>query len=117
MIDDSNLDSTDGIIATIENEDNPSQVIALKYLPGENAFVTSGIRTHFVEKEILIPAHLIVIDFQLMGAIVTAILEQLSQAQDMETTFQYAHSFEVLDKKYAMTEYGEYMKLVEKDEA
>src|SRR4030042_1295471 len=79
MIDDSNLDSTDGIIATIENEDNPSQVIALKYLPGENAFVTSGIRTHFVEKEILIPAHLLVIDFQLMGAIVTAILEKLSQ--------------------------------------
>ena len=116
MTDDSNMDSTEGIIATIENKGNPSQSVAIKYLRDENAFVTSGIQAHFGEKEIMIPAHLVVIDLQLMGTIVSSILEKLSQAQEKETTFEYSPSFEVLDKKYSMTEYGEYMKLLLEEE-
>ncbi|MBW1851348.1 MAG: hypothetical protein JRJ15_07945 [Deltaproteobacteria bacterium] len=116
MIDNLSQDSTNGIIATIENKDNPSQVVAIKYLPDEKAFVTSGIQTHFREKEILIPAHLVVIDFQLIGAIVSGILEEISQAQEVESTFEYAPGFEVLDQKYSMTEYGEYMRLFEDEE-
>ena len=116
MTDQSNSDSTQDIIATIENKDKPGQSIALKYLSDENAFVTSGIQTHFNEKEILIPSHMVVINFDLMGTIVSAILEQLSEAQDMESTFAYESIFEVLGKKYTMTEYGNYMKLVEKEE-
>ncbi len=116
MTDNSHTDSTEGIIATIENKNNPSQSVSIKYLPDENSFVTSGIQVHFGEKEIMIPAHLVVIDLKLMGAIVSTILEKLSQAQEKEATFEYSPSFEVLDKKYRMTEYGEYMKLLDVDE-
>ena len=116
MTDDSYVDSTEEIIATIENKDNPSQSVAIKYLPDESSFITSGIQVHFGEKEIMIPAHLVVIDLQLMGAIVSTILEKLSQAQEKETTFAYSPGFEVLDKKYTMTEYGEYMKLLVDEE-
>ncbi len=116
MADQSNPDSIEGIIATIENKNNPSQSIAIKYLSEEKAFVTSGIQTHFGEKEIMMPAHLIVINFDLMGAIVSSILEQLSTAKEMEATFEYSHKFEVMDKVYIMSEYGEYIKLEENEE-
>ena len=116
MTEQSDLDRTDGIIATIENKDDPSQSIALKYLSNENAFVTSGIQTHFAEKEILIPSHLVTINFDLMGTILSSILEKLSKARDMETSFEYAPTFAVMGKKYSMTEYGEFMKLVQENE-
>jgi hypothetical protein len=117
MIDDlTQVDSSNGIIATIENRDNPSQIIAIKYLPDEQAFVTSGIRANFDEKEILIPAYLVVIDFQLMGSIVSSILEKISQAKDMETTFEYASGFEVMDRLYTLRNYGQYMKLCAEDD-
>ncbi|MCD6296467.1 MAG: hypothetical protein J7M30_04870 [Deltaproteobacteria bacterium] len=111
MTSDTNLNDTDGIIATIENRDNPDQAIAIKYLKDQNAFVTSGIQTYFGEKEILIPAYLVAVDFQLIGTIVSAILEKLSQAHEMETTFDYEPSFEVLNKVYALKECGEYMEI------
>jgi hypothetical protein len=111
MTGDTNLKDTDGIIATIENRDKPGQVVAIKYLRDQNAFVTSGIRTCFDEKEILIPVHLAATDFQLIGTIVSAILEKLSLAHEMETTFGYEPRFEVLNKVYALTERGEYMEL------
>lgn len=101
----------DGIVATIENGNDPSQVVAIKYLPDEQAFVTSGITSFFGEKEILMPAHLVIIDFQLMGTIVSAILEKLSTAVDMEQSFEYHPAFEVLGKKYKLTPHGNYMKL------
>ena len=104
-------DGMDGIIATIENKDNPSQTVDIKYLPEENSFVTSGIQAHFGIKEIMIPAHLVVIDLQLMGAIVSTILEKVSQAQEKETSFEYSPTFEVLDRKYSMTEFNEFVKL------
>ncbi len=116
MTDHSNSDISEGIIATIANKDNPSQVVAVKYLPDEISFVTSGIQTYFGEKEIMIPAHLVVTDLQLIGAIVSSILEKLSQAQEKEGTFEYSPSFTALDKKYTLTEYGEYMKLIVDDE-
>jgi len=116
MTEQSDLDGTDGIIATIENKDDPSQSIGLKYLSSENAFVTSGIQTHFGEKEILIPSHLVVINFELMATIVSSILEKLSKAREMETSFEYAPTFAVMDKKYSMAEYGEFVKLVQEDE-
>ena len=64
------------IVGSIENQTDPSQRIDIKYVQNENAFVTSGIYTHFAEKEISIPDHLVVMDFQLMGAIVSEILEK-----------------------------------------
>ncbi|SPD73658.1 conserved hypothetical protein [uncultured Desulfobacterium sp.] len=117
MIEDfAQIDDTNGIIATIENKDNPSQVIAIKYLPDEQAFVTSGIRSNFDEKEILMPAHLVVINFELMGSIVSSILEKISLAQEMETTFEYAPCFEVMDRIYTLRDYGQYMKLYVEDD-
>ncbi|MCD6306067.1 MAG: hypothetical protein J7M32_07240 [Deltaproteobacteria bacterium] len=100
-------------IATIENHMEPSQTIAIQYLREENAFVTSGIRIHFDEREILIPAYLVIMDLNLMGAIVSTILEKISQAHDMDTAFFYARRFDVLDKTYGMEVYGDYIKLFE----
>ena len=59
----------DTIVGSIENQADPSQRVDIKYVQEDNAFVTSGIQTHFAEKEIFIPAYLVVTDFQLMGAI------------------------------------------------
>jgi hypothetical protein len=101
----------DGIIGTIQNSRNPEQAIVIKYLKEENAFVTSGIEAQLGVKDILIPAHHLAMDFQLIGAIISTILEKISQAYDKDSTFDYVAKFEVLDKVYSLTEYGEYMKL------
>ena len=103
----------DTIVASIENQADPSQRIDIKYVQGDNAFVTRGIQVQFAEKEISIPVHLVVTDFQLMGAIVSEILEKLSQARDGETTFEYASRLQVLDKVYSLEDGGEYMVLKE----
>jgi len=58
----------------------------------------------------------VVINFDLIGAIVSTILEKISKAHEKESTFEYAPSFEVLGNKYTMTEYGKYMKLVQEEE-
>ena len=102
---------SDTIVGSIENQADPSQRVDIKYLQEDNAFVTAGIQTHFAEKEIFIPAYLVVTDFQLMGAIVSEILEKLSLAREGETTFDYAPRFQVLDKVYTLVDAGEYMKL------
>ena len=75
MRDANGMTGSDDIVATIENTKDPTQRIALYYLREENAFVTSGIQHHFGEKEILIPAHLVIMDSQLIGSIISAILE------------------------------------------
>jgi len=111
MTDQSKSKDAGRTIASIENKNNPSQIIDLKYLSDENAFITSGIQTYFGEKEIFIPSHLVVINFDLIGAIVSTILEKISKAQEEESTFEYSPRFEVLGNQYSMTEYGEYMKL------
>ncbi len=111
MTDDTDPDGSSNIIATIGNKEDPTQNIDIRYLRDENAFVTSGIKLHFDEREILIPSQLVIVDFQLIGAIVSAILEKLSQARDMESTFDYAPRFNVLDKTYSLENCGEYMKL------
>ena len=111
MTDDAGPDGSGDIVGTIENKENPSQHIAIRYLREQNAFVTSGIKAHFDEKEILIPAHLVIVDFQLIGAIVSAILEKLSQAHDRDSTFDYVPQFDVLGKTYTLEESGDYMNL------
>ena len=111
MKDDTDPAGSNDIIATIGNKEDPTQNIDIRYLSDENAFVTSGIKVHFGEKEILISSQLVLVDFQLIGAIVSAILEKLSQARDMESTFDYVPQFNVLDKTYSLEEWGEYMKL------
>lgn len=99
------------IIATITNQRNPAQVVDIVYVRAENAFATSGISRCFAEREILIPAHLVVKDLELMGAIVSAILERLSRACENEAVFQYERRFEVLETEYSLAPYGAYMRL------
>ncbi len=101
----------ENVIGTIENRMNPSQNVDIKYLRQENAFVTSGISTHFCEKEILIPVHMVLADFHLIGSIISAVLEKLSIASERDGLFEYASAFEVLDKKYIFQEEKDYMKL------
>ena len=95
----------EGIIGTIQNSRNPEQSIIIKYLKEENAFVTSGIEEQLGVKDILIPAHLVAVDFRLIGAIISTILEKISQAYEKDSTFDYVSKFEVLDKVYSLTEY------------
>jgi hypothetical protein len=104
-------DSPDRIIATITNKANPSQVISIKYLRSESAFCTSGIQGYLGIKEILIPVYLVAKDLQLIGAIISAILERISQAAETGTGFVYAERFEVLGKHYTLSQEGEFMKL------
>ena len=111
MTDDIDPAGSNDIIATIGNREDPTQNIDIRYLRDDNAFVTSGIKFLFGEREILIPSQLVIMDFQLIGAIVSAILEKLSQAHDLNSTFQYAPRFNVLDKTYSLEEWGAYMKL------
>lgn len=102
---------SDEIIGTISNSKNPDQRVALTYVRHENAFVTSGIHTYLAMKEILIPVRLIAADIQLIGAIISEILEKISLSRETNTPFRYESSFEVLGKGYTLTEYGEFMKL------
>ena len=111
MINSDESGTGDGVIGTIQNSRNPDQTIAIKYLKEENAFVTSGIEAQLGVKDILIPAHLVAVDFQLVGAIISTILEKISQAYEKDSTFDYVSKFEVLDRAYSLTEHGEYMKL------
>ena len=86
-------------------------IFVLRLLKSENAFVTSGIEAQLGVKDILIPTHLVAKDFQLIGTIISAILEKVSQAYEMDSTFDYATRFEVLGQAYTLSEFGEYMKL------
>ncbi len=101
----------DTIIASIENQADSRQRIDIRYVRGDNVFVTRGIQAQFAEKEISIPGHLVVMDFQLIGVIISEILEKLSRAKDGETTFEYASLLHVLDKVYRLEDGGEYMVL------
>ena len=98
-------------IATIENKDNPAQAIAIKYLRAENAFVTDGIRANLGEKEILLPVHLIAKDLGMIGAILSAILEKISQAHERDMQFKYVTQFEVMGTLYGLKEQGDYIRL------
>ncbi|MFO7985797.1 MAG: hypothetical protein R6U38_08015 [Desulfatiglandaceae bacterium] len=108
-------DESPTIIATIANQEDASQTVDIVYLQDRNAFVSSGIMHHFQEKEILMPAHLVVSDLQLMGTIVAEILEKLSKARDRDSTFTYASRIEVMGTAYALEPYGDYMKLSKAD--
>ncbi|MBU2499529.1 MAG: hypothetical protein KKE57_11570 [Proteobacteria bacterium] len=105
------LTASDQIIGTISNRNNPEQGVAIRYLRRESAFVTSGIKTYLGMKEILVPVHLVAVDLQLVGAILSAILEKISHSHEMDLPFHYVSRFEVLGKEYSLTEYGEFMKL------
>jgi hypothetical protein len=50
-------------------------------------------------------------DIQLIGTIISAVLEKMSRAGEMDTVFEYVSSFEVLGVVYTLREYGDYMKL------
>ena len=102
---------TDQIIATIANKNNPSEVISIKYFRSKSAFCTSGIQSMLHSKEILIPTYLVAKDFQLVGTIVSAILERISQVREAGATFVYEKRFEVLGRQYTLTEEGDYMRL------
>ncbi len=105
--------SDETVIATIENQTDPTQRIDIKYLKDDHVFVTQGIKRQFAEKEISMPGHLVVMDFQLMGAIVGEILEKLSLAREGDSTFSYAPRLQVMNRLFSLEDEGEYMMLKE----
>ncbi|RLB16645.1 MAG: hypothetical protein DRG63_04995 [Deltaproteobacteria bacterium] len=109
-----NISSTEGrVIAIIQNRENPTQEVAILYVAEENGFVTSGITRHFGVREIFIPAYMVVKDLDLTGTIVAAILEDISQAHEAESAFEYRPFFEVMGKGYLLRKSGGYMMLEE----
>ncbi|MBW2007212.1 MAG: hypothetical protein JRJ16_04065 [Deltaproteobacteria bacterium] len=100
-------------IATIRNSENPEQEVGLFYLREEAAFVTRGIGTHFGLREILVPVHFVVAEFDLVGAIISAILERISSAHERDSSFVYEPQFQVMGREFTLTEYGEYIRLEE----
>jgi len=111
MNDSNEMRGDNQIIGTIKNKRNPDQGIEIIYVRSENAFCTSGIRGLLNMKEILIPVYLVANDFQLVGAIISAILERISAAEEMGVPFEYARRFEVMDRVYTLSESGDFMKL------
>jgi hypothetical protein len=99
------------VIASISNSTNPDQSVDLVYLPGENGFATSGISANFDLPEILIPVHLVARDLQLIGSIVSAILERISRACEKDAVFEYASRFRVMGREYTFTPQGRYMRM------
>ena len=102
---------SNAVIASIKNNQNPDQSVDILYWREENAFITSGITTHFAEREILIPVHLVALDLHLIGTIISVILEELSRAAEKGGAFAYTPEFDVMDKTYSLTEEGAYMRL------
>lgn len=117
MNDDKPLDPAATTIASIENRKRPGQVVEIRYVAEEGAFVTAGIEAHFAEKEIMIPSRLVLEDFELMGTILSALLEKLSEAQDAEGVFSYASHFEAMGRFYLLKEGERYVHLSLADEA
>jgi hypothetical protein len=111
MTDTNQTTNEDRVIGAIRNKRNPDQVIEIVYLKSQNAFCTSGIRRLLNMKEILIPVYLIANDFQLVGAIVSEILERISMAGEAGIPFEYARRFEVLGRAYTLSESEDFMKL------
>lgn len=111
MTSDTSGNASPQVIGSIKNRDNPDQTIDLVYIPDENGFATSGLRINFDLPEILIPAHLVARDLQLTGAIVSAILERISQACEKDAVFEYAPRFEVMGREYTLTPRGPYMRM------
>lgn len=111
MTSDTSGNAPSRVIASINNRNNPDQSIDLVYLSGENGFATSGIRANFDLPEILIPAHMVAMDLQLIGAIVSAILERISRACEKDAVFEYASRFEAMGREYTFSPHGPYMKL------
>ena len=111
MTDSNETKKGEQVIGTIANKRNPGQVIEIIYLRSETAFCTSGIRSLLNMKEILIPVYLVANDFQLVGAIVSEILERISVARETGIPFEYARRFEVLDRAYTLSESGDFMTL------
>ena len=111
MAESNEMNRDDQVIGTITNKRSPDQGIEITYLRSENAFCTSGIRGFLNMKEILIPVYLVANDFQLVGAIISAILERISVAKETGEPFEYARRFEVMDRVYTLSESGDFMKL------
>ncbi len=101
------------VIATITNQDNPSQAVDILYVAKDNGFATSGIMTHFGVREIFMPAYLVIKDLELMGSIIAVILEEISKAHEAERSFEYSPVMEVLGQEYTLRRAGEYMMLEE----
>ena len=103
----------DRVIATITNEENPTQSVDIVYIAKENGFATSGIMRHFGVREIFMPAYLVVKDLELMGSIIAVILEEISRAHESERAFEYSPVMEVLGQDYTLRRAGEYMVMAE----
>jgi len=115
MIDQSGKDD-EIIIATIRNSRNEGEKVNIVYLPSFNSFITDGIHAIFGQKEILIPAYMVLKELDLVGEIVSTILEDMSLSQEHGEDFRFTDHFELMGKKYKIEEKELWVDLVEQKE-
>lgn len=112
----SNYEYEDKIIAKIENRLNKDQFVNLVYLPSLNAFITDGIYEMFGHKEILVPAYMVVKDIELVGAIISIVLEEMTVCSEKGTEYRAVEKFELFGSKYVLIENPLFYELTEEKE-
>jgi hypothetical protein len=103
-------------IAEIKNRHREDEIVHILYVPSFNAFITEGIHDIFGLKEILIPAYMVVKDLELIGSIISIILEDMSVAREQNDSFKFTKKFELMGKCYVMEEKELYVELLEEKE-
>jgi hypothetical protein len=103
--------SQEMIIATIGNQNNPTQVVEIVHLPDKELFLTRGISTHFNLKEIAVPQDLMLPALQEITGVVSYLLERIATADDFKLPFRYEPEFEVGDSKFTLQEGEDFMML------
>ncbi|MFN3533944.1 MAG: hypothetical protein ACK4WB_00970 [Desulfatiglandales bacterium] len=103
----------DKVIARIQNRLKWDQWVDLVYLPSMNAFITDGIWECFNVKEIMIPAYMVVKDLELVGAILSTLLEDMSKSLERGVEYKILEGFELFGKRYLLNERPLYFELEE----
>jgi hypothetical protein len=104
------------VIATIRNQKNSNEAVDIVYLPSFNSFITEGIYAIFGQKEILIPVYMVLKDLDLVGAIVSTILEDMSLSRENGENFRFVEHFELMGKNYKIEEKELWVELMEQRE-
>lgn len=112
----SNYECQDKVIAKIENRLNKNQFVNLVYLPSMNSFITDGIYEMFGYKEILVPAYMVIKDIELVGAIISTLLEDMTVCFEKGLAYKGVGKFELFGSRYTLDERDLFYELTEEKE-
>lgn len=113
---DSTENWNENVIARIQNRLNKDQCVNLVYLPSMGVFITEGIFQVFGIKEIVIPSYLVIKDLELIGSILSTILEDMARCAERGQNYKMIERFELFGKNYVIDEKPLYFELSEERE-